>query len=315
MNAIIISFFWPILTPVPVTDGLDLLLHKLVYQAEVHRRSQEGLEQMRVLLENNRNPSGRTAIIRAMSVIKKSINAKVQLAPDQPVSTLIRQSQAIILHPPFAYLYSQGVWLELGDWIGHSRIMDITFQQISLEDSDQQQKTLPLPRLLENEPSQNGEGGKFLNAPISEILAFATRQDGLNFFFPSAFNDTVSGFFPVPDWQRLIDQLCQQAQIIWTRRHGSIVFELGTPNPNLGTMIRGIDTKNRRLGSLLQEIADIVGLELVVFDENLREVAIDLYLADQPWNEVLDCLSIMNGFNWALVPQKEGSGQLIVTRN
>lgn len=225
------------------------------------------------------------------------------------------ETRAIILHPPYAYLYNQGYWWELGDWIGSYRIMDVSFAQVTLEKQDGEQSTFSLPRLANGAPLNANKGSVLINAPVREILAFATRQQSLNFFLPSIIEKELSGFFTDDDWQTLIEDLCAASQLIWTRRLGSIVYEQSNPNTNQNTMIQGIDTKNRLLGSLLQEIADTVGLELIIFDDNLRDVALDLYLADQPWNEALDCLSIMSGFTWAMVPQANGPGQLVVTRD
>jgi len=294
----------------------DERLYELVYQAEVHGKAAQSLEQLYALLpESDEAKETRLAIIRAISVVKRTLPPKIELDTGQTPQSVIVSAKAVICKDRLAYFLAQGAWFELGDWLGPLRIVDINLGQVVFEDTQNHAFTLPLPRLSEAEPSPTAEGGKFLEAPLGDILAFATRQASLNYYFPSGFNTSVSGYFAVPDWQALIDQLCHKSGIIWTRRLGSIVFERGARKNDLDTMLRGIDTKNRLLGDLLQEIADTVGLELVIFDEGLVEVAIDLHSADQPWDEALDCLSIMNGFNWATVPQKNGQDQLVVTRN
>lgn len=291
-------------------------LYELVYQAEVHGKAGESLNQLhQILTETDHGTPDRLAIIRAISVVKRNMAPKIELAPGQTPQSVIVSAQAVICKNHLAYLFAQDIWFELGDWLGPLRIVDMDLGQIVFEDTQNHSFTLPLPRLAESEPDASADGGKFLGAPIGDILAFSARQASLNYYFPSGFNTSVVGYFPVPDWQSLIDQLCHQSDIIWTRRLSSIVFERGTRKNNFETMLRGIDTKNRMLGDLLQEIAETVGMELIIFDDGLTDVAIDLHLADQPWDEALDCLSIMNGFNWATVPQKNGPDQLVVTQN
>lgn len=293
----------------------DQGFHHLIYEAEVYGHTDQSLEKLRGFLGEATSLAQRQAIIEAMSVVKKSASTKIEVPQDQTAQGLFLQTQAVILQPPFAYFYNQGSWWELGDWVDEKRIVAMNFTQITLEDTSGEQSVFPLPRLGAEEPGKTSSGSKLLQVPVSEVLAFATRKEKLNFFLPSSINDSITGFFPEDTWQRLIDRLCTQTGLIWTRRPGSIVYERSQHQNNLGTMIRGIDTRDRRLGSLLQEIADMVSLELVVFDEDLRDITIDLYLADQPWAEALDCLSLVAGFSWAMVPQANGSGQLVVTNN
>lgn len=297
------------------SDTLETRFHALLYQAEVHGKVDESIAQLQQMLGDSIQPEEQKTILRVLSLVKKQKPLKLNTRSTERLFAALQDTRAIILSPPFAYLFTQGVWLELGDWVGPYRVMEIGFSQIQLENDLQEQRMVTVPSLARGEPQNIAVGSKFIDAPVGEILGFATKKLSLNFFFPSAYTDHLEGFFPESDWQGLIDQICTQSQIIWTRRMGSIVFEPGHIASNSSTMIRGIDTRNRNLGSLLQEIADIVGLELILFDESLNDVAIDLYLADQPWNEALDCLSMMTGFNWAMVPQEHGSGQLVVTRN
>ena len=292
----------------------DAPFHRLIYEAEVHHKTEESLEKLRMLLADATEAEARQTIIRAMSIIKKSVASALRVPEGQSTQSFLLQTRAMILAPPFAFLYNQGSWLELGDWIEDYRIISVSFDNITLEDASGRRAAFSLPRLPQDEQVNANAGAILLDAPVGEILDFATRKESLNFFLPSSINVRLSGFFPETDWQSLIDSLCARSGLIWTRRLGSIVYERGNPQTNLSAMIRGIDKKNRLLGSLLEEIATTVGFDLVVFDENLREVAIDLYFEDQPWNEALDCLAITAGFNWAMVPQADGPGQIVVTR-
>lgn len=294
---------------------LQTQFYELIYQAEVHGKSRESIAQFYELLDQAKSIEDQQAVIRALSIVTKSHASREPKANLVDFARVLQNTQAVIVHPPQAYLLVAQQWFGLGDWIGDYRLMRIDFSQVVLENEQREQRYVSLPQLQNQQPNQSTVGTKLFEASVRDVLAFATRKMSLNYFIPSDFKQSFTGYIAAQDWQNLIDNLSNQSNIIWTRRRGSIVFERGQTKANSATMISGIDTKNRLLGSLLEEIANTVGLELVLFDETLVDVAIDLYLADQPWNEALDCLSLMGDFHWDMVSQENGTLQLVITRN
>ena len=170
-------------------------------------------------------------------------------------------------------------------------------------------------------PKQNSETPKriqvedwavFHEAPLGDVLSFLSQKAGLNSFLPSDIDRKVSGSFQIPDWLTAMDRLCQSHRLTWTRRRDNVIFRLDQPfHASQAGMIESFEGKGENLGSFLHNLATSFGMELIL-DEKVADQTVDIKLVDQPWDEVLDCLAIGNGFTWNLVEAPGEKAKLFI---
>ncbi len=280
------------------TDGRDWTVREWVYQAEVHGRRAEALDALRELLSSRAGDAGAHArVVRAISAVKRPAQTNapaMSLTPEDLARPLIAaacQGQG--------WLQADGLWLELGDWIGGGFFLaGVQAAGVVLERVD----GFSIRALFEKPPAQAPDGDFILlrGADAGDALGFVAKREGLNSYVPSALERKLDGVYALDGWAGFLDRICEETGVYRTRRRDSLVFHLniaGTAAP--AERITLVDRKNESLGDFLQSLAEAFDMELVL-DDSLAEVAVDIQLQDQPWDEALDCLSLMNGFSWFL---------------
>ena len=150
-------------------------------------------------------------------------------------------------------------------------------------------------------------------ADAGDVLTFVVKRMGLNSFIPSGLGRKISGSYEVDDWLLFLERICKDVQITWVRRYDNVIFS--PKNHRHGTeTIKSLERKNEDLSAFLQNLAVTFDMELVL-DGDLGDLKVDISLQEQPWSEVLDCLSIMNGFSWLLVQEEAGErARLIIQK-
>ena len=296
-------------SPGPSTLGPDL--RELIYQGEVFDRRAESLAVLRDLLAAA-EPTERRAIVRAMAALKHPDTKPVKVALSGDWLRDLERPRALIRHRgQMLVLSATAGWLELGDWLNDYFLVDIQPPRLLLETWDGFPKEVILKR-LDLPEERPDDWGMLRGAKAGEVLSLISKKAGLNSFIPSEINRQISGFFPAPDWLTFLDRVCEQAEVSWTRRRDSVVFSLehSAVAKNSG-IIRSMDRKNENLARFLIDLAQTFGMELLL-DERLAEVNVDIHTQDQPWHETLDCLAIMNGFNWDLLHQPGEKPKLVI---
>ena len=303
----------------PVQDDFDFsaspevnALQELIYQAEVFGRTKTALNQLRDLLWASPDREGRAAVIRAIAIVNYPL-PRVPLDEAVFSRSWPQPPRAVVIYGNDAFLLVADQWVRLGDWVGDRYIREIGRDEVILVDSEGFQSRLPLPP----HPAQSlseGPGCFLFGAQAGEILSFISRQNHLNSFIPSGINRRLNGFFPVEDWLSLLTLICSELEISWTRRRDNVMFHQEKKVLSLGAeTIRQLNRKNENLAEFLHNLALRFDMELIL-DEGLGDINVDINLEDQPWDELLDCLALLNGFTWFLVREPGEKTKLVIQR-
>jgi len=291
-------------------------IRELVYQAEVFGRVDTSLSALRALLSQASTQAERQATIRAIGIIKHPAGPKQIPLMGAGLLETLRHPQAMVRHKNFGFLLVEGTWLECGDWLEEHFIREIMETGLTLESLPGHPRPIafaPFPEILEQDvPDDLLVRG----ASIRDILAFVSHQAGFNAFIDPDIDHTISGAFPIHDWLTLLDRLCIRYDIIWTRRGENVIFRLESSKlSHAGELIRGRGRKVENLVTFLQEIADSFDMELLLLSDELSNETIDHHYADQPWEEVLECLSMSNAFTWSLIKEQNERPKLVIHKN
>ena len=312
MRALIASFSlaWLCLPASSATDELSLdgSIRELIYQAEVHQRSDWSLKQLRQLLQTAADQAARRRIVRAIATVNDPLarlmpeGARLELALHRP--------QALVRYRHAAYFLVEGLWLGLGDWLGDQFVLEIDERGTLLEARNGLQRRLD----FEIAPVEDLTAGYCLlfGAEIDDVLFFISRREGLNAFIPQGISGAIEGRYQVDDWLTLLDCICAEYGISWTRRRDSVVFTRENDNRKvLSQRTKDLFLKGESLMVFLQDFATSFDMGLIV-DDRLSEMTVNLHSENQTWDEVLDCLAIAHGFAWDLIQETGERPQLVV---
>lgn len=290
----------------------DEVVTALIYQAEVFGERDAAIDQLRHRLLKATSEDQIGQWVRAMAIVKQPLT---QHQFPALMSSLVESGlppQAVINLGGMSYLRTADFWVELGDWVGGRYVRQIEPGRIVLESPDRQQ----MEHLLSTPPIEMGDGSHgrcvLVNADAVSVLSFVAAQTGLNFFIHSSLERRLSGVYVFPDWLTLMDAVCRDAGIMWTRRRDNVIFR-HNPTATNSEIMSGIDRRGENLADFLQQLARAFDMELVMDDE-LADIQVDIVLEDQPWDEVLDCLSIMNGFTWNQIRDATGRARLLIQK-
>ncbi|CAM2005137.1 hypothetical protein [Acanthopleuribacter pedis] len=291
----------------------NLDLERLIYRAEVFGQKQAVLSTLRGMLQDERRTAHRT-IIRAIGVV----NAGQDIDGDRKLEanaaeTMLRGTTATVAFRGVKYALVGGRWRRLGDWVGPYLIAAIEPEHILAEHDSGYERRFNLVPKGRLEPANFQRYASFHGADLGDVLAFICDRERLNSYIPSGINTPVNGVYVITDWWTLLDEVSQHNQIQWTRHLDNLVFQPKDQQhePSSQPLI-GIYGKNKNLGALFQTIAENFGMELVL-DEEFADVEVDIHNEEQPWNEVLDCLALMNGFQWWLT-ENRGHRRLVIQK-
>lgn len=294
------------------SDSLDYEIRAAVYQAEVLGELDAGLDTLRAILSRAVEPTQRAVAVAAIAAIKHPLPRPSALSRS---SLAAETAQAILCRRGNAYLLCSGHWFELGDWLGDVYLAQIrpTGLVLATLDGSEREHAMAQFHDLPTTLMESGDYCVLARARAGDVLEFITKRAGLGSFFPSAIQKKISGTFAVSDWQGFMDQVCEEAAITWTRRRDNVVFRGGPYAESIPFPRINLDRKNQNLVTFLQNLARDMKLELVL-DEGLGDISVDVHLQDQAWDEVLDCLSIMNGFNWSLIREGADPPKLFIQK-
>ena len=290
-------------------DDTAFTLKEIVYSAEVHGRREAAAESLRAMLETQGDQEMRRRIIRAMSVVKHGASEPLTGSETSEILANASRPQALILYRNIGRVLVVGHWLESGDWLGDYFLLEANPQKLVLEHRDGLLQEVALVPVIED---VDAPLAVFFQADIRDALTFLTRQLGLNSFIPSGLDREVSGSFPFDDWLSLLDGVCNKTEMTWTRRGESLIFRMKNTRIEAET-IKLVDRRNEDLVTFLQNLALTFDMELIL-EGDLSEIKIDIHLQDQPWDEVLECLSIMNDFTWFLIREPNERARLFIQK-
>lgn len=290
----------------------DFRIREWVFQAEVYERRDEALRALEQMLASEQNGQAevRDNIVRAISVVKRGLPT----ALDQPVidPAHLNRPEAVIRNDGLSWLLVKGVWLSLGDWVGEYYLKQINTNSVFLVHAE----GMTTEAVFADAPliDTTASSAVLTGAGLRDVLTFISRKEGLNSFVPSEIEVQVSGVLQFQDWMGLLDQLCAMADVTWTRRRDNMIFSSRTfSNQLAAARIARVDRKDESLGLFLLNLANTFEMELVI-DDRLFDTKVDIQLQDQPWDEILDCLSIMNGFTWFLAREPRERPRLIIQK-
>lgn len=268
----------------------DLSVKEIVYLSEVYGDREIAVAHLFHRLHKDRQNAD--LLIKALGTIKHEMSEHRIYDNEALAFKKLELTHGVLVFQNSAYLLTDGQWLEPGDWVGDHFFRTVVHKIAIFERSDGLEKEIPL--LLDCPQDQ----AVFRNTQISDILVLAATEAGFNSFLPSRIKQTISGNFKMNDWFSFMDEICALSKITWTRRGNNIIFSAETFDTQVGH-IKSIKQRNQPLGAFLQELAKSFQMELVM-DDVLSEIQVDIHLQEQPWSEVLDCLSLMNDFTWDL---------------
>ena len=303
-----LMFLFMLCSETAVVDRpLSFTIREHIYMAEVYGQVDDSLAALHLLWLDNE--AARPRIARAISIIKGgSGRAQNRLGMDALGDEIA--PHAIIRFGIPALLIGD-VWLEPGEWIEDYFVLDIEPEALVLERRDGFNRSFALENL------QAPVNVTLNQADARDILTFVARRQGLNAFVPSQIRKTVSGDFQVDDWLAFLDDICRQTGMIWIRRSDNVIFNLrGAGDLHAESeMIKSSDRRNQSLNAFLQNIAVTFDLELML-DEDLEDVELDILLTqEQSWDEVLECLSLMNGFSWFVARNTGERSRLVIQKD
>jgi len=288
-----LTVFLAIFSAAGSVDTDEWRYRELVYQAEVFGREEESLAELRALLRKADTPAEREAAARAISVIKRGG------AGAAPALAELRLPRAVLAFQGEAWALVGGHWLELGDWLGDYFLLDLQWDAAAVAGPGGERRTIAF-RNTPATPPPDGDFCWLADADAADVLTFIAKREGLNSFIPSALECPLRGAHPLASWAALLDRVCAEAGVYRTRRRDSVVFHLSETEVDLPVgRIERVERKNENLAMFLHGLAENLDMELVM-DDRLADVSVDIHLQDQPWDEVLDCLSLLNGFAWFL---------------
>jgi len=303
-------FVFSMLWPAGVADGpaAEVPIRELIYQAEVHQRVSWSLAQLSQRLENAAEPAARRDLVKAMAIIK---DAMPRVLPDNPLPfTALHRPRALVRFRNEAFFLVEGLWLELGDWLGDQFVLDVDLSGLLLETRNGLQRRVDFDLAAPQDLPANF--CLLFEADIDDVLFFIARREGLNTFIPQNIDGPITGRYALDDWLTLLDCICSEFGISWTRRQHSVVFEIESAKRTaLRQRTKSLFRKGENLIVFLQDFVETFDMDLIV-DERLSEITINIHSENQPWDEVLDCLAIANGFTWDLVGGIGDRTQLVV---
>lgn len=289
----------------------NLELEQWIYRAEVFGQKQTALAALRSLLGENSLP--RRDVIRAIGIV----NAGHDLDNDRGLDaahaeTLLRQTAGTAAFRDRHYALINGRWRLLGDWVGPYLIVAIEPEEIIVEHAGGYERRFNLTLTQKLDNNRRNQYLALDGAGLGDVLAFICDRERLNSYIPSDINTRISGVYVISDWWTLLDQIAANHHIQWTRHLDNLVFQAKNKTQEPAQPLIGIYGKNKNLGALFQTIAENFGMELVL-DEEFADVEVDIHNEEQPWNEVLDCLALMNGFQWVLT-ENRGHRRLVIQK-
>ncbi len=299
LGIVILLVFLPLFSLAGESNQMARELRASVYRAEVLGEAAAALNDLRMMLGRAEESDHRAEIVRTIAIVKMEAPRPFPAAPPALVAS---RAMAVLAYRGNAHLYVSGRWLELGDWLEEGYLSQIRPEGFFLTTPGTPPREWAMNQFNGFSPiwKENEDYCVVNEVRVGDLLELISKREGLSSFFPSAIQNKVSGVFPLSSWQGFLDRICEEAGIQWTRRRDNLVFRAGLSSENDLFPKINLDRKNQNLVTFLQNLAEAMSLELVL-DEGLGDINVDIHLQDQAWDEVLDCLSIMNGFNWSLI--------------
>ncbi|CAM2065554.1 hypothetical protein SCOR_09240 [Sulfidibacter corallicola] len=296
--------------------GHDFSIDQWIYRAEVHNQKQASLTALRDLLKRTVSPTQKARLIRAIGIVNRGLQPKLKIQDRFEAEKALRNPAGVVRFQGEQFALIRGQWLSPGDWVGPFFLMEVRMEQLVVEHQSGYQRELFLPSLengISAEDLVDADACRFFAADARDVLAFISGRERMNSYIPSEVNP-ISGVFVIADWWSLMDRVSSEVGLQWTRHLDNLVFQSAVQGTQTKTpKIKGIFGKNQNLGALFQNLAESFDMELVL-DDGLADVEVDIHNEEQPWNEVLDCLAIMNDFSWSLV-KDESHTRLVIQKD
>lgn len=281
-------------------------IRELVYQAEVYNQHEQSLEALKLMLMVA-EPQERTHLVKAIALLNEGRNARAH----ESVMPRVAEPQGVIFNRGSIFLMAEGHWLELGDWIGDYYLDNVLQDRIHLRTRDGLLKEVMLVDPL---PEELYQICIFRRAPAKELLAFLARQAQLNAFLPSNIATLITGELPLSDWLSILDIVSRESNLDWSRRRDNVVFVPYQEDLGLTDRFKTFTQSGVNLEFFLRQLAKTFDLELIV-DPRLKKINVDIYADEQPWDETLDCLAMMNDFSWDLSKESGERNKLVIMKN
>ncbi len=262
------------------------------------------------MLSSVNSEADRMAVVRALAIVKHGVPGPGLTLSEDDLTKQFSSPGAVISHNKGSWILVDRTWLGLGDWVADWFVLEIK-PQLLLENRDGRQIPIPQPSSVKDLKSDHAI---LLNASARDVLTFISRRVDLNSFTPSNLDHKVSGVFPVADWLTFLDVICREVSVAWTRRGDNIIFT--APQDSLSHKagrLGLVDRKGESLTAFLQNLAETFNMELIL-EDGLAHIQVDIHAQGQTWDEVLDCLSMMNGFHWFLVRSPGERARLFIQK-
>lgn len=284
-----------------------------IYRAEVFGERDTAVSALRRELAEA-SPAYHRQLVEAIGIISHDEPTELRELDSTAALEAMSMAEAVITFKRQAFVLIGGHWLQLGDWVGPFFLLALDNEHFLLKHEEGFQKIIHRPEQLRGNGTIDGAWLK--DAELADILNFVSRRQKLSSFIPSRIKTRISGFVPFNDWFAFLDRICRENGISWTRHAENLVFHPDTEPSTAASVgrIKGMDRKNINLGAFLQNIAENFNMELIL-DEGLGDVKVDVHTGDQPWDEVLECLAIMNGFSWTIAEVGRGPSKLIIQKD
>ena len=286
-------------------------IRELIYRAEVHGQIDASLGALRNMLRETGDQDEHDAIVRAMAIIKYPRGPVPIIRDGRGLPEILTEPDGLMRARGITYLLVAGVWIEPGDWLEDYFVLRISASRMDTESMLGHPRPFTLAGLAETLPT--GDLLILRDAPLPIVLSFVSQKAGLNYFIDPQISRTVSGSFPIGDWTTLLIRICEAYSVAFTRHGENAIFHTLSTLNRRGEMLMGQGERVEDLYSFLRDIADRFGLELL-FDDSLSGQVIYSQFEDQPWEEILECLAITNGFSWSLVEEDGEKPKLVVQK-
>lgn len=280
-----------------------------VYQAEVREARETAMARLTALAEHCRTAPCKRVLARARALILAPAEFPSGKQPDVSEEALTQSIRVLVFSPEGPLVRMGHQWMRPGDWLDRRFILEIHPHQLVLESAEGEITRIPLPT-----QALHGDEDYTLwmrDANISVILTFLCRRMGLGSFVPEHSRDPVSGTVKGNNWHELLEDVAQQADLSWTRRHENVVFERLPDHQETTLRIPAIRQQDLRLGLFLQSLAEALDADLIM-DPKIDELAVGVDIHNQAWDEVMDCLSIVHHLRWSLVTDSSSEQRSLI---
>lgn len=287
-------------------------IRDLIYRAEVYGETDVALRRLQRQLAHADTPEEKARLVRATAVIKHPAGPLKLDVEDTGLLETLRYPNAYLAFEGQVRLLYERTWIALGDWVDEYFALAINPSQISMESLPGHPRPISLAW---PGPSESTSDAVLIlrEAPLAVVLRELSKAAGLNVFIDPKIDVRISGRFEITNWLSLLSRVCDQHDVVFTQRGGNAIFHDAGITETSVTLPLVAGGGREDLYSFLQKVAAGLNMELV-FDDALFGEVVESQFVDQPYNEVLECLSIANGFNWSLLKDNGEKTRLIVQK-